>query len=712
MRLADKGLWEGILMRLGTAVVALTFITNQGNKIMQIKHLPFAIAVISGYTFADNQQELDKTIVESEEDSPTVISEYELEVTQSRDVKDALEQVPGVNVANSLPYAQKIYIRGLEDHSANVTIDGARQDGQLFHHSGTQMVDASMLKAVEVQLGATSALSGYGATTGAIAFQTKDPEDMLLAGERGSLAINTGFDTATEYRRLSVSGYSRLSGNLSALININRSENGDLDIPDSDPIVSKHSEMDSALVKLVYRIGDDQKLRLNLQRYEDAGNRDFSGEKPGSSALEQALGFNGYSRDTYTLDYENNSDNPALGLKASVYRNDKIMEIGASTGPNWYRDQNGRWQVDGTAATPKRDYVYRTTGLDIRNTSYLGEVAWTYGIETFKSEQTIASPGPTIITLESGEQSTRNNVVNNGPEATLMSGYLQADITIGALQLVPGVRYDNYSVGGTYDSSFNKLSPKLNANWNVNHDLTLSMGYGRIFRGPSLPETLFISESLSESTDVAAENGNHLEFRANYDFGEHLGIDQASFFANVYRYNIDNYNHPTRNTQLASSYDVETQGVESGLNIINGKFGFSLSYNYGTGERQYDDYVADVLSTGTHLYKLRANYEAMPGLQLGWDIELANADSLTNRFVDRSGNLNEVAVDKTGYGVNHLWASYTPAGQDNLTLRLAVDNVFNKAYQNHSTFGTLWGNTDYNDNEIGRNLKLSLGYQL
>ena len=66
--------------------------------------------------------------------------------------------------------AQKIYVRGIEETSLNVSIDGARQGGNLYSHSGDNSnIDPFLLKQVTVEPGTGSALTGPGALGGAIA---------------------------------------------------------------------------------------------------------------------------------------------------------------------------------------------------------------------------------------------------------------------------------------------------------------------------------------------------------------------------------------------------------------------------------------------------------------------------------------------------------------------------------------------------------------
>ena len=680
---------------------------------MNFKYSAIALALLAAnQVHASDVKQLETAQVEAADEQNAIeVSGKDLELMQVNDLKGALNTVAGVSVSNSTRYGQKTYLRGVEEHSANITIDGVRQDGQLFHHSGNQVVDTSMFKAVSVELGATSVLSGYGANTGAINYQTKNPSDLLATDDNFGANGTIGMDTATEFKQFNFNGYGRVNQQLSVLAMITANESGDIDTPNADPIVNKHSELKSGLVKAVYDFDPEQALTLNLQSVKDGGNRAFSGEKPGTSDLEREELYNGYQRDTYSLVYTNNSSNPLVDLYVNAYFNEKSMNREQSTGTNWIRDDQGQWQEDGIAFYPERDYFYQTTGLDIRNTSLVNGMVWTYGLESFKSEQRIEAKGLQKTTTEQGEISTRDLSVNNGPTARLIGGYIQTEMSVGELTITPGIRYDSYQLGGAYDLSFSALSPKLSATWQANQDLNLTLGYGQIFKGPGLPEVLMLNDRVSQGEGVEAESGDHLELQGQYDLSTTLALQSASVYANVYQFTIDDSFHPTKNTNLMRGrYDLTNTGVEAGLRFSHQQLSGYLNYSYNEGERDYTDYKTDDLYSGTHEINIGLTYQASDEWVMGWVNTLVDNAELTDTYINRQGTLVSDPIEKVGYGVANIWLSYEPKAVSGLRVNLAMDNVFDKAYQHHKSFGMYWGNAEYNDNEVGRNIKASVSY--
>ncbi len=65
-----------------------------------------------------------------------------------------------MNVGGGSVMGQKIYVRGVEDRLLRVTVDGAAQNGNIYHHQGNTVIDPGMLKSVEVTKGSANASAG------------------------------------------------------------------------------------------------------------------------------------------------------------------------------------------------------------------------------------------------------------------------------------------------------------------------------------------------------------------------------------------------------------------------------------------------------------------------------------------------------------------------------------------------------------------------
>ncbi|MGS0466372.1 TonB-dependent receptor plug domain-containing protein [Cobetia marina] len=152
------------------------------------------------------------TLVVSEDrlEQNVVISAEEIEERQARDLEDLFRAEPGVSVGGGIAIGQKVYVRGLEDTNLNVTIDGARQGGYLFHHTGRLTIDPALLKQAEVDTGPATADDGPGALGGSLRFETKDAQDLLKPGQDLGARVSVGTESAADATSGTTAFYGRL----------------------------------------------------------------------------------------------------------------------------------------------------------------------------------------------------------------------------------------------------------------------------------------------------------------------------------------------------------------------------------------------------------------------------------------------------------------------------------------------------------------------
>ena len=91
--------------------------------------------------------------------------------------------------------------------------------------------------------------------------------------------------------------------------------------------------------------------------------------------------------------------------------------------------------------------------------------------------------------------------------------------------------------------------------------------------------------------------------------------------------------------------------------------------------------------------------------------EFAKGAELDKTAIAKSGDISTEEISKAGYGIHNIWLNYDVPAVNGLSLKVAVENVFDKAFQYHNSFGMAWGKQDYNDKEVGRNAKFSVSYQ-
>ncbi|MDF6015185.1 TonB-dependent receptor [Vibrio harveyi] len=675
---------------------------------MKLKSLSAAITVAIA-SFAAHASDENIVVVGSalEQLVQTEINAETLELKQASDIKDVLNTMPSVTVDGNARYSRKVYIRGMEDKFSVVTIDGARQEGQLFHHSGDQTFDPAMLKLAEITLGGNSVLSGAGAINGSFKYETKDPSDLLSEGESVGARVKTGYQTAYERFTTNVAVYAQLNDELQLMGIINYSEDGDLYIPGKDDVTSKQGELKSGLVKLVFVPNDANEFKLTFNTYQDGGKRQLSGEKAGALYLHDDHNYNSLNRDTVTFEHRFDNGSDLVNLKTNLYYNRQYMERDALVEEygDW-KKVNGAWEFtkDGDLSIPDREYNVTTIGGDIRNISWVGEHELTYGFEGYKAEQWIDS-GLGHYTSGSKQGQTKNYDMDGGT-VTAYGIYAQDAFEINDFRFVTGLRYDVHELGGVFKGKYDQLSPKFQGEYQTTDNLKLRIGYGRLFKGASLPETLTMKAASDvKQSDTKAMTGNNYEAGFDYDMSGLLMADDAILGFTAYQYDLDNQMHPTKNnTTLVNQYDVEVWGVETVFTYSIEDFALYANHSYSDGEQTSlkNGKKSHMNKTGIHNIKAGFKYDLTSEFVFGWDSRFVPG----NDYKDEDGD----KIERAGFATHNLWAAYVPDFAKDLSLNLAVDNLFNKQYAEHTGFGISWGSDKYTSYEAGRNFKASVAY--
>ncbi|MGR5556143.1 TonB-dependent receptor domain-containing protein [Vibrio fortis] len=675
---------------------------------MKLKSLSAAITVALT-TFA--AQAADETVVvvgsALDQHVQTEINSDTLEQKQASDIKDVLNTMPSVTVDGNARYSRKVFIRGMEDKFSVVTIDGTRQEGQLFHHSGDQTFDPAMLKSAEITLGGNSVLSGAGAINGSFSYETKDPSDLLRGDETVGARVKTGYQTAYERFTTNVAVYAKLNDKLQFMGIANYSEDGDLHIPGEDDVTSKQGELKSGLAKVVFIPNDANEFKLTFNKYEDGGKRQLSGEKAGALYADDEHNYHAISRDTVTLNHHYDNGSDLVNLTTDLYYNRQYMDRDALTEDygNW-DNSSGSWVFtkDGELSIPDREYNVTTIGGDIRNISWVGDHELTYGVEGYKAKQWIDSGLGTYTSgTKAGE--TKNYDMDGGT-VTAYGIYAQDAFEISDFRFVTGLRYDVHELGGVFSGKYDQLSPKFQGEHQTTDNLRLRVGYGRLFKGAALPETLTMKAASDvNQADTKAMTGNNYEAGFDYDLSGLLAADHAILGFTAYQYDLDNQMHPTKNnTTLANQYDVEVWGVETVFTYSIDDFALYANHSFSDGDQTSlkNGTTSHMNKTGIHNIKAGFNYSLSNELVFGWDSRFVPG----NDYTDEDG----VKIERAGFGTHNIWAAYVPDFAKDLSVNLAVDNLFDKKYAEHTGFGISWGSEKYTSYEAGRNFKASVAY--
>jgi len=153
---------------------------------------------------------LDKIKVEGksqEQANPVTIDLEKEELHQSNSVFDLFKKESSVELGGGgASNAKRIYVRGVESSTLNITLDGASQGTNIFQHRGNEVgINPDILKVVNVKT-APDASKG-GALGGSVEMTTKDAQDFVKNGKTQGGIIKAGYSTNTHSKSGSLTAY-------------------------------------------------------------------------------------------------------------------------------------------------------------------------------------------------------------------------------------------------------------------------------------------------------------------------------------------------------------------------------------------------------------------------------------------------------------------------------------------------------------------------
>lgn len=641
-------------------------------------------------------QDLGKISVTSDS-GKTQVDATKVNVRNAAMIKDIMRDIPGVYVGGTNGLNQKMYIRGINDRGLNITIDGARQKGNAFHHDADLYLDADIIKSVDVGLGVNSVVGNSGALGGSVAFKTVDASDLLEDGEVFGGKIKGGYASNNKEWQQSLSLYGRAFDSLDLLGYVGhrgykRGKDGK-----GDDIGGKGDDT-NYLFKVGYDFADYARISLGTEHFQTKGDYPLRAEWPSLGNLVDTK----FIRDTYTANFTLNP-NDFVDLDANAYYTDHRVESAVNAGVKTYGSK-----------------IINKTRFDTGAVNH----TLVYGLEYYIAES---------------YNKKAKNVPND--KAKSLSLFLEDQLRFGGFTLTPGLRYDRYEldtlggaagVAGRANYSWSEWSPALNLDYQFESGFGLYGSYAKVFRGPDPIESIRLSDSNVLNTvtngDLKPETGDAYEAGARYE-REFDDDQKLSLFAKYFYNDYDNLI-----IEMARAGRVEVQRQNGGRATVKGaeiaaryQIGnLGLGASYSRARTSYKDKKANsgyggvlAYSDAGDKYTFNAEYMIAP-------IDTLIGYSLIAFSKIDTKNGSGTSYKKPGYAVSDLYATWAPDGgkYKGLELNFGVYNLFDKAYWSHSqrSAGSMScprgrrcpptplspGLIDW---EPGRNIKLSASYK-
>ncbi|MGX9462697.1 TonB-dependent receptor domain-containing protein [Shewanella sp. A14] len=578
----------------------------------------------------------------------TSISYDELKRSQPNDLKEVFAKEAAVVVGGSIPMNQKLYLRGVEETALSVTIDGARQNNKVFHHSAATLIDPSLLKSARASSGVSPADDGPGAIGGSIVFETVDVADLLEKDDPFGGFANVGYSSNSKTLSTAASVYGQQDG-FEALAFVNRA-NGD-DYKDGNGDTVKYSEADllSGLAKVAYQAESGDRFELSYESVNDDAVRPYRaniGQITAGRPTPESRQYD-LSRTNIVFNYNHQTESGLWNPKVVIANSE--TELVTTEVP---------------LAAPTTTIVYtgktESQSLVAQNLFVTDFADITAGVDYYDDSTTFLT----------GEADDLVEKVDN------IGVFAQFRHELSQLSLSYGVRYDQQDFTGVDNSTLDDsgISANIFAEYAATEHLILKAGYASVWAGIALGENFIFNPGWDYSEGIKPIESD------NFVVGFESNIRDVSFGANVYETEISNGRTPSYGggPGLVSDFDISGHDIfihyETPSNTLSLQYSNIKADKDGQPATSYDgNYFTSPL--GELITISGTTFFTNLPLTMGFNAEI----SLDNDAVASNGSKQE------GYTVINVHAEYQAL--EGLNVRLAVNNLFDEAYVDRGTYG-------------------------
>ena len=454
--------------------------------------------------------------------SIVIVESEAIEQQVMRSIRDLVRYEPGVSVGrNPNRFGnQGFNIRGIDGNRVLIQIDGIRTSDN-YVGRGRDFFNLETIERVEIVKGPASALYGSDAIGGVVSFITKDPEDYLnVFGDSIYTSLTTNYGSAQEGNTTTgIIAVEDETGTIEASSAVTISNNSEF--KNFGEIASNPQDGNelNILTKLVYNLNENNSFKLTGEILDSTTDTtlitevgrtslDVSGGPPVFFQREEVEAEDKRKRDRISLNYDYENSDSSWLQKANFslyYQNSQIEEDKVSTGirqPTFPPVNTPIERVDINEF--KQDVFGGDVQLESNFAIGNSDHRLVYGVEIYNTE-TSRPRDSSIINLNDGSI-TKFVAGEEFPNKTFpdtdtfrLAAYVQDEIEIGQFSIIPGIRWDYYSLTANEDADFARInvnnfevedvnesafSPKLGIVYKATSELAFYGQYARGFRSP------------------------------------------------------------------------------------------------------------------------------------------------------------------------------------------------------------------------------------
>ncbi|AHF01732.1 TonB-denpendent receptor [Thiomicrospira aerophila AL3] len=673
----------------------------------------------------------------------TVIDQKALDKTQATGIKDLFRYQPGIAIKAQPMRAgaalgntgrggnEGINIRGLEGNQVTLLSDGVPipatfSFGPMLVGRGDYL-EPEGYKRVEILRGPSSSLYGSDGLAGAVSFQTKDPEDLLTLGNNQQITIRTGYDSANRGTFITPAVAFK-NNDLAGLLLFTQRRYSELDNQGNQGGTGaartrpnpQNNQSDYLLGKLRWQLNDQHQLQLTG---ESLHRQLKTNVKSGLGRTQMGL----MSWDTTALTAKDTIERQMLKLDYSfedfsqpLIQSARISAYHqSSTNRQFTEEKRTGSSPTFSDRTRNNRYEEDIKGVRAQFESNFGEQVHhriSYGADYSLNRITQMRDGTPRGTSFPTKDFPDSDYVQLGL-------FVQDEITLGRLSIIPGLRYDQFSLTparsndpiypGVTPISLNDsaLSKKLGLVFKQSPMLNYYVQYSEGFRAPTPTNVNSGFTNLTGASPYKTISNPDLKPETSqlYEIGLRGQNEQLSYQISLFHTDYKDFIEltqvggagtpadPTLN-QSINRDRAEVQGIEADVSWrINNIWRIMAGFNYNEGRMIADGKRSDLATVEPSKLVLGARYK--PG---DYALELIASHAAARN------NPDDELLSTHAYTTLDLLAEWDI--NKHWQLQGGVFNLTNEAYLHWSDVRNQPKTSSSNDafTQPGRSLKVSL----
>ncbi len=758
MTIRMAGAWRTASLSLGTSMLVLLATAPSLAQDATVELTDTQITILERITVYASRSA--KNVLDVPQ-NVAVIDAETLEAHVVRDIQDLVRYEPGIavtrttSITNPGGQLNSFTIRGVSGNRVQMLVDGSRIQESVIDGS-RDFVDPWNMKAVELIRGPNSVLWGADALGGTVAFETRDPSDLLEGMDKPwAVEVKTAFDSFDNTFRKQVTGaydFGDLEvlgsfGNLTATEPTLSNADPDGGIwqcarPDyfrCDELFPSEIDAYNGLLKGVwtpnadhkltatwefsdrttdidqiwdpsantgtgnsYYVSEDYQRTIEMARQRFALDHEWQVNAPWLDSVKWTLGYSPQSRDFHSEQLRNYTlatTNPGRRfLTTDRNYSETFLEADLQLVSSF------------DAGATHHTLTYGFDG-DIMNSEYLGTTVTDY-LDVSTPDATSVNQGFAFPDVET----TRADL------------YIQDEIELldGRLTITPGLRWATYNLSPAEslsavpveDIGSERLIKKLSAMYKLDDSYSVYASYGEGFKMPTAQQLFYTSSG--STFEIVPNPDLQPESVQSYEAGLRGEFDRGYFSINGYYAQYENYiqtlqlvsetpiaTYTSLNVDTVKTWGIEASGEFEAVDnvFLTG----SLTWSDGTQQKTDADPVTVFDGAIPLTTVLGVRYE-LPEHALEFELLGTFAQGVKERST-------ETAFKPEGYAVFDAYAKWEPI--ENLELTAGIQNIFDTRYFPNTLTGYATTATDavsaQNPLELqvapGRTFKLGATYR-